>query len=358
MLLLLLPPLLTRGASALRRLGLDAMPAAPDQMPPDDLLWEDMWGYAEDSLEDSVAAFAQDSRPAWQKWLRRRNTTSSAVCAAQLNTAGVKCTYLSQLNCGGRNTQTFASLSKQTGVPHCYRMRESCAIVGSSVHLLSTAYGRRIDSHEEIIRVNGAPAGDEDNGFSEHVGVRTTTGWSHAGHMRYKGSDHMCIIRDKIKMPCDGGDICRNRPSRCERCRMNELKCPHLPVKPGQYLGNITFVLDHVHPGLADELVTLPTAGFKAFIFAIRHCKQVTMFGFGPGCQRDDSGAKRAVATGSRYYPSQPANLVHHYKRELELLNRADRLGAASIFPARLRKGVRAQRVDLVRPDCWFKADP
>ena len=46
----------------------------------------------------------------------------------------------------------------------------SCAVVGSSGHLLAAARGAEIDAHEAVFRFNTAPV----RGFERHVGRRTT----------------------------------------------------------------------------------------------------------------------------------------------------------------------------------------
>ena len=73
---------------------------------------------------------------------------------------------------------------------------KSCAIVGNSGELLKTQFGKSIDSHEVVIRLNQAPI----NGYEKHVGHKSTFRllnalWSH----RY------CTARDATKITMQFG---------------------------------------------------------------------------------------------------------------------------------------------------------
>jgi len=48
--------------------------------------------------------------------------------------------------------------------------RGRCAVVGNSGVLLNTTFGKDIDDHEIVIRLNAAPT----HGYVEHVGMKTT----------------------------------------------------------------------------------------------------------------------------------------------------------------------------------------
>jgi hypothetical protein len=46
----------------------------------------------------------------------------------------------------------------------------NCAVVGNSGVLLNTTFGRDIDAHQVVIRLNAAPT----HGYVQHVGLKTT----------------------------------------------------------------------------------------------------------------------------------------------------------------------------------------
>ena len=45
-----------------------------------------------------------------------------------------------------------------------------CAVVGNSGVLMNTTFGKDIDAHEIVIRLNAAPT----HGYVQHVGLKTT----------------------------------------------------------------------------------------------------------------------------------------------------------------------------------------
>lgn len=62
---------------------------------------------------------------------------------------------------------------------------ESCAVVGSSGHMLKFQNGREIDAHEMVFRFNSAPT----LGFEKHVGMKTTHRLTNTRNFGFRESD-------------------------------------------------------------------------------------------------------------------------------------------------------------------------
>jgi len=288
----------------------------------------------------------------------------SPVCITEVGTKMQRCNLVSQKLCNQKSTKIPRSDRR---FPHelgrCFTPRESCAVVGSSGHLLNVSWGDRIDSHDVVIRINAAPSGAEEPGLADKVGSHTDVRFVNMyGHVPEGMSDNkpLCLFLHEPKMQEKCGHLCWSHPSTCKLnanctdkasscgkigCELNRMRCVGGGMKEADHKwGNHEVFLDNLHAGIADQVVPHSTAGFKAVIYAMSICNHVTVIGFGPTC----SGA-----VGGRYYSDDKrVTKVHHYNEELALLMRADEQGAKAMIPPEARMWLAAKKVTVALPEC------
>merc|ERR1711920_55162 len=69
---------------------------------------------------------------------------------------------------------SYKADSLESGDRNCMSFKQTCAVVGSSAHLLKQSKGNDIDHHDIVIRVNGAPDGNgEFSILAKDIGART-----------------------------------------------------------------------------------------------------------------------------------------------------------------------------------------
>jgi len=258
-------------------------------------------------------------------------------------------------------------------------IHSSCAVVGSSKHLLSADFGEEIDGHEVVIRINSAMAGNGTDELTKFVGSRTNFRFVN-GLGLDPASDKdtsICTFIHEIDVSRKCGALCWRDPSSCSsKCTWKEadIRCGYRSNPEKEPDGENTVILDHLHAAVAEMLIMLPrksrmesiiTAGFKALAFALRACERVTIYGFGPSCDGK---------MGERYYQSTKLHLGHAYADEMNLLlNISGQNPAEALVPYsralgpdkhffgvpngtmredEVRKWVRASRVDMRLPQC------
>uniref|UniRef100_A0A3P9PPR6 CMP-N-acetylneuraminate-beta-galactosamide-alpha-2,3-sialyltransferase 1 n=2 Tax=Poecilia reticulata TaxID=8081 RepID=A0A3P9PPR6_POERE len=165
------------------------------------------------------------------------------------------------------------------GKPTADRVR-SCAVVGNSMNLKGSGYGRLIDSHEAIIRMNFGPV----NGYEEDVGTKTT---HHAMYpesaMDLDNSTHLVLFPFKINdiewiiKAFTTGFYGRSYAPIKSKIKAN--KDLVLVVNPA--------FMKYTHEVWLKKMGLYPSTGFMTFLLTLHVCDEVHVFGFGA----DDKGS-------------------------------------------------------------------
>ena len=171
-----------------------------------------------------------------------------------------------------KTDRNLNSISKATGVKkrlpkdgpfdeRNVKPYRSCAIVASSKALRGKKFGAKIDNHEVVMRMNGAPT----KGYEKDVGFKTTFRVQHGGYFGW---------REKPEEVCLGKWAAgRDRGSHSELEKMARTK------------------VHAINPNFARKSRTdwftkrdhLPTQGFRALLILLASCKEVSAFGFSGG---------------------------------------------------------------------------
>lgn len=260
------------------------------------------------------------------------------------------------------------------GYARCFQRKKSCAVVGSSHHLLNASFGQHIDHHDFVIRINAAPDGSDEvakqyGSYGEHVGTRTDARFVNMyGHIPKTGKP-ACLFLHEPKMHSSCGRYCWRNPGLCnvscatgnasfnverfcthETCSLENQQCVGAAMENEHDWGKNHVFLDSYFSGIADQVVPHSTAGLKAVIYAMTICDKVSIMGFGPSC-----GDK----VGEKYYPADLTNFQHsttngwhHYNKELMLLLEAAEHGTKAIMPESAQHLTVARSVQLMLPKC------
>ena len=141
----------------------------------------------------------------------------------------------------------------------------SCAVVGSSGTLLNAEFGREIDAHDAVIRVNGAPVVPN---YAMHAGMRTT--W------RVFSSPHAASdfrFKEQNSFPNTTMLIACDRPY-VYSCQ-NVLYASAKPLLHG--LSPIFYAAVRRHTDKRKHAI--PLTGVVAVAAAIRSCRSVDVYG-------------------------------------------------------------------------------
>ncbi|XP_071395194.1 CMP-N-acetylneuraminate-beta-galactosamide-alpha-2,3-sialyltransferase 1-like [Centroberyx affinis] len=197
---------------------------------------------------------------------------------------------------------------------HC----RSCAVVGNSGNLLRSRYGRQIDSHSVVIRMNKAVT----QGFEQDVGNRTTH------HFLYPESAvdleqgvSLVLLPYKLRdlqwmtSALSTGHI--TMTYRKVRARVKADKDKILVVNP--------VFLKYVHDHWNERHGHYPSTGMLTLIFALHMCDQVSVFGYGADQRGDwhhywEDNLKRGMKTGH-----------HNGKFEMQVIQRLAEEGKISL---------------------------
>ena len=197
----------------------------------------------------------------------------------------------------------------------------SCAVVGSSASLLETAYGRQIDEHAAVYRINRAPV---ESAFARHVGSRTSVRvWgdqSLPDQSLSWGSKHETIV-----LYCGPNlwvGYCWTWIGTSPRPRFSALLYEE--------------VLLAMNGWWAPEPTKYPTSGAMAIWLALAQCHSVSAFGFG-WCDGMQPQGKRGNATRVYYdvhdRRSKAGFAIHHAMEvEWQWVRELDRRGVLSRF--------------------------
>ncbi|XP_071770373.1 CMP-N-acetylneuraminate-beta-galactosamide-alpha-2,3-sialyltransferase 1-like [Centroberyx gerrardi] len=194
----------------------------------------------------------------------------------------------------------------------------SCAVVGNSGNLLRSGYGRQIDSHGVVIRMNKAVT----QGFEQDVGNRTTH------HFLYPESAldieqgvSLVLLPYKLRdlqwmtSALSTGHI--TMTYRKVRARVKADKDKILVVNP--------VFLKYVHDHWNERHGRYPSTGMLTLMFALHMCDQVSVFGYGANQLGGwhhyfEDNLKRGMKTGH-----------HNGKFEIQVIQRLAEEGKISL---------------------------
>uniref|UniRef100_A0A2P2NYV3 Sialyltransferase n=1 Tax=Rhizophora mucronata TaxID=61149 RepID=A0A2P2NYV3_RHIMU len=209
-------------------------------------------------------------------------------------------------------------IDRHNGLVASNRKYGSCAVVGNSGIMLQREYGKLIDGHEVVIRLNNART----ERFEQHVGSKT--------HVSFINSNilHLCARRKGcfchpygpnvpvvmyICQPLHFMDYSICNSSHKALTIVTDLRFDILCARIVKYYSLKRFVeetgksLDEWSPAHDGSLFHY-SSGFQAVILAVGICEKVSIFGFG----------KSALAK-HHYHTNQKAELkLHDYEAEYD----------------------------------------
>ncbi|XP_030068283.1 CMP-N-acetylneuraminate-beta-galactosamide-alpha-2,3-sialyltransferase 2-like [Microcaecilia unicolor] len=198
---------------------------------------------------------------------------------------------------------------------------QSCAVVGNSGNLKGSKHGQTIDSHDFVLRMNGAKTA----GFEEDVGSRTTH------HFMYPESTvnlqpgiHLILIPFKlldlkwITSALSTGDL---------RFTYMKVKTFIQADKDKVLVFNPSF-FKYIHDNWTSHHGKYPSTGMLALFFAIHVCDEVSVFGYGA----DSSGRWHHYWEKNRFASAFRRTGVHNADFELSLLKRLDQEGKVTFY--------------------------
>jgi len=272
----------------------------------------------------------------------------SEACIHDVVDGGNTCKFISKDMCFKQsysiNKESFMATDEWR---RCLSFKRSCAIVGSSAHLLNASLGKDIDDlHEVVIRVNGAPGGyGKHVHLADHVGSRTDVRFLNqfARFPQEELADSMCLFLHEPSISCGKGCWIQKGCNLAE-CNVSTFRCRGKRQKSEYKWGNNHVFLDDVSGHLADGLRRGAgrTAGLVAISYALHTCDEVAIYGFGPTCDGE---------LGARYYENdRPVWLGHGYNAELEMLKGLAHEGIE--VPSDLQSLIHAQTFTMNVPKC------
>jgi beta-galactoside alpha-2,3-sialyltransferase (sialyltransferase 4A) len=204
----------------------------------------------------------------------------------------------------------FARISRQSPVMSIKGGRQICAVVGASRNLFGSRYGRLIDAHDVVFRVNRAPT----EFYETDVGDKTTY---HVMWPRVfgEGQFNRRAILLMTPVAADTDDVFD---------RINILVEHELHWDPNRVRIIHPEFVKYLHENWTDGRKAYPSTGFIAMMIAVHVCEEVDLFGFG------------ADANGrwDRYYEDYPEEVssIHPVDFEVQLRREMEERGLLRVF--------------------------
>lgn len=150
----------------------------------------------------------------------------------------------------------------------------TCAVVGNSGNLLGSHYGRQIDLHDFVIRINKGPT----KGYEKDVGSKTTHRFIYPeSAVDLDNSTHLVLSPFKIL----------DMQWLISAFTTKNITRTYIKVKPSVNANRHKVMILHpafikyVHEVWLLKHGRYPSTGFLAIVFALHVCDQVSTFGFG-----------------------------------------------------------------------------
>ncbi|XP_062523105.1 CMP-N-acetylneuraminate-beta-galactosamide-alpha-2,3-sialyltransferase 1-like [Corticium candelabrum] len=210
--------------------------------------------------------------------------------------------------------------------PILQRHWNSCAVVGSSGRLLKTEYGRHIDDHEIVARINYPPI----KGYEKHVGSRPSD-------IHFFGDKvDRCFneIHPETKLMVFPLPYDSNRRDVSFRSCDSNRKLPLYSIS--NYIMNFArtliynYSLAHRPANVkADKVINkMASSGFRSVVFAMMLCNHVDVYGFGL------SGDKEEPVHYFEKSRNHQLFFMYHYPNyEFELLSHWPNATSSDFYP-------------------------
>ena len=211
--------------------------------------------------------------------------------------------------------------------PILQRHWNSCAVVGSSGRLLKTEYGRHIDDHEIVARINYPPI----KGYGKHVGSRPSDIHFFGDKLpRCFNESHSEAKLTVLPLPYK-----RNRRNiSFEACEANrELPLYTISSYVFEFAGALiyNYSLAHRPPKMKERQVkkTMPSSGFRSVIFTMMMCKHVDVYGFGLSGDKEEPVHYYEESLDSKLFRQ-----AHKPNVELELMEHWPNATSSDFYPS------------------------
>uniref|UniRef100_A0A4W3K2N2 CMP-N-acetylneuraminate-beta-galactosamide-alpha-2,3-sialyltransferase 2 n=1 Tax=Callorhinchus milii TaxID=7868 RepID=A0A4W3K2N2_CALMI len=214
-----------------------------------------------------------------------------------------------------------ATTNPYQGPPQPSRCR-SCSVVGNSGNLRGSEYGKLIDSHDFVLRMNRAAIA----GFEPDVGTRTTH------HFMYPESardlqPHVYLVLVPFKLldlmwlssALSSGhiNVTYTRVKRYIKADRDKV----LVIHPEFF--------KYVHENWTERHGRYPSTGLLTLVFALHLCDQVSVFGYGA----DIRGNWHHYWEKNRYAGAFRATGVHHAGFERQVITQLAIGGKIRLYP-------------------------
>ena len=186
----------------------------------------------------------------------------------------------------------------------------TCAVVGSSAHLLGARDGGAIDAHDLVIRVNTAPV----RGFEAYVGRRTDVRvWGATAPPRQLDEIADVVPRDPTRVNpmrfykgLIGSETvlryCGPNPW-LSSCWKNISRDTHADPRFHPAAWRLASALIYTNRTRCRRVGCVPSTGAMAVLFALERCRRTRIYGFGVagvgGVPADDADGRACVARQS-----------------------------------------------------------
>ncbi|KAF6718848.1 CMP-N-acetylneuraminate-beta-galactosamide-alpha-2, 3-sialyltransferase 2 [Oryzias melastigma] len=199
-----------------------------------------------------------------------------------------------------------------------------CAVVGNSGNLRGSGYGKIIDEHNFIMRINLAPT----VGYEEDVGSRTTHQF-----MYPESAKNLAPNVSFVLVPFKTLDLVWITSA----LSTGQIRFTYAPVK--QFLRvdkdkvqifNPAFFM-YIHDHWTKHHGRYPSTGMLVLFFALHVCDEVNVFGFGA----DSRGNWHHYWEQNRYSGEFRKTGVHDADYEAQIIQRLAKAGKITVFPGK-----------------------
>lgn len=271
-------------------------------------------------------------------YTRSKACTEASVTNILDESGNNTCRFISDRVCF---PESFNLEQAQYEGDECLAFKPSCAVVGSSGHLLNSTLGKEIESHDVVIRINAAPTGE----FSKDVGSRTDVRFiNQHGLSATWEKNPKCVFLFEPDMKCPVNN--NYEPTAYNKCVKEAFKCRGRKQAGEGNWGKSKVIMDNLNANLAQKLRTgqfsgVRTGGLVAIAHALRTCQDVSLYGFGPACD---------FSVATRYYENKHVIWDgHKYDEEYELLRHWGGQGIS----VPIAWPIQAKSFKLNVPKCW-----
>ncbi|XP_077982988.1 CMP-N-acetylneuraminate-beta-galactosamide-alpha-2,3-sialyltransferase 2-like [Glandiceps talaboti] len=201
-----------------------------------------------------------------------------------------------------------------------------CAVVGNSGNLRQSAYGKFIDEHEYVMRINVART----EGFEKDVGSRTTHRFMYPeSYIEVKGETRFILTAFKsldIEWLISALTI-----GNIERTYITVKKFIHANSSKIQVYNPA--LMNHIHNFWTELHGRYPSTGMLVLMFAMNICDQVNVFGYGATTMGNwDHYYNKPVSPQDEQKSAFRISGVHDGEFEAGVIKRLEEIGKITVF--------------------------